>query len=976
LVVVLLGVVLAASGCQLDGSPFAWTQFGGDAAHSSANTSETSLSPTTVAANRLLWRAGLDAAERADGAPVFVPDVVTPSGLADLVLVTTRQGSLVALNWATGGLVWRRAFPYPGVCRLHGLDGQPPCYTTSSPAVNPAHTMAYTYGLDGIVHEVRVADGTETTFRKVVTNKPMDEKGSSALATATARNGHTYLYVASSGYPDPPGDFGDYQGHLSTFDLTDGSEHVFNTVCSDRAIHFTYDAATDCTERMGAVWARPGVVYNAANDRIYLTTGNATFDPQNHHWGDSVLALHADGTGNGAEPVDAYTPANHQVLEDQDLDLGSTAPAILPVPAGSSVAHVGLQSGKDAQLRLLDLDDLSGQGGPGHTGGELSVIPVPMGGMVFSMPAVWIDPVDGATWTFVTNGNGTAAFKVVLDSQHVPTLALQWQRFVNGTSPLIANGVLYVAGSLDTCFFCGDYVDRIGAYDPRTGELLWKNDVPAPYTQLHWQSPVVANGVLLLEDGHGSVSAYGVDATTLPGAPLSVRATPGVRRVSVAWSAPESSGASYPTTSLPTVGYTVVASPGGAGCTWGGGPLTCEVTGLDPTIGYSFVVTASNAVGTGPPSFPTGEVHPIGGAGFAPLTPTRVLDSRTAVGGWGATPLVAGTPRALVVTAASSAPATVRAVVANLTVTGSTAPTYLSGWPKGAPPSTTSLVNVPAGATVANQVTLAVGAGGAVELATAHGTADVVVDVVGYYEDDAPNLFVALEPTRILDSRTQLGGWSSPLVAGTPRAVGVHTLGGVPPGATALVANLTVTGGTKGSFVSAYPSGSPSTSSAINFAAGETIANMVTLPVGADGSITFANAIGAVSVVVDVVGYYRPGSGARFYDLPPVRILDDRVGVGATAPWGEHEARTVSASGAIPVTAKALAVNITATNGSAPTFLTVQPSGIASEASTLNVAAGQTIAHGTVTGVLAQSFCITNRWGTVDVIADAQGYFA
>jgi len=65
--------------------------------------------------------------------------------------------------------------------------------------------------------------------------------------------------------------------------------------------------------------------------------------------------------------------------------LGSTAPAILPTPANSVVRHLAVQGGKDALLRLINLDNLSGQGAPGHTDGEISQpIGVPQG-----MDASW-----------------------------------------------------------------------------------------------------------------------------------------------------------------------------------------------------------------------------------------------------------------------------------------------------------------------------------------------------------------------------------------------------------------------------------------------------------------------------------------------------------------------------------------------------------------------------------------------------------
>src|SRR5262249_55561432 len=138
----------------------------------------------------------------------------------------------------------------------------------------------------------------------------------------------------------------------------------------------------DCADRRAAIWARAGVIYDAGLDRILMTTGNGAFSPSAADWGDTVFSLNPDGTGAGANPLDSYTPANYQTLDEQDLDLGSTAPAILPIPASCNVGRLALQSGKDGVLRLLNLDNLSGQGGPGQTGGEVATSSVPQGGEV------------------------------------------------------------------------------------------------------------------------------------------------------------------------------------------------------------------------------------------------------------------------------------------------------------------------------------------------------------------------------------------------------------------------------------------------------------------------------------------------------------------------------------------------------------------------------------------------------------------
>lgn len=477
-------------------SAYDWPQFNGTAQHTGNNPQETILTAANVHGLQRLFQATLPAI--ADGAPAVLQSVSTAGGVVDLVFVTTKDGQILARNARTGAPVWGRSHG-PGSCHIN--TSTVVCYTTSSPAIDPNRQYVYTYGLDGYVHKHRVTDGLESTsngWPEPTTTKPSHEKGSSALSIATAANGTSYLYVAHAGYP---GDEGDYQGHVTAIDLTNGAQHVFNTLCSGQAVHFV-TTTPDCTETRAAIWARPGVVYDPRTDKIYMATGNGAFDGV-QHWGDTVFALHPDGTGaaNGM-PLDSYTPTNYLALFNGDLDLGSTAPAILPVPPGSSVARLAVQGGKDQLLRLLNLDNLSGQGGPGHTGGEVGPIAsVPQGGEVLSTPAVWINPADSSTWIFVTTSGGIAGMRLTLGPGGVPRLQPVWQK-AGGTvsSPLVAGGVLFDAvGS------------NVIAYNPVDGGVLWQN--PTPLGGFHWESPVVANGVLYIADEASNLTAYALPGT-------------------------------------------------------------------------------------------------------------------------------------------------------------------------------------------------------------------------------------------------------------------------------------------------------------------------------------------------------------------------------------------------------------------------------------------------------------------------------
>ena len=121
-----------------------------------------------------------------------------------------------------------------------------------------------------------------------------------------------------------------------------------------------------------------------------------------------------------------------------------------------------------------------------------------------------------------------------------------------------------------------------------------------------------------------------------------------------------------------------------------------------------------------------------GGASFFPLTPTRVLDSRSNVGANGV--FRANTPRNFVVADGTPVPTDAVAVTGNLTVTGQTKAGYVVLAPAAG--ATTSSLNFPKGDTRANGVTVALGPGGrlnATYVATAGATTHLIFDVTGYF---------------------------------------------------------------------------------------------------------------------------------------------------------------------------------------------------------------------------------------------------
>jgi hypothetical protein len=456
-----------------------WMQFGGGPSHSGSNTFEQTIGASNVSGLKQLFKATLP--ETMEGQPMILTGVSTSSGTHDVAFVTTRNGYLVALDAFTGVMIWQRQFAGTNI-------------TMSSPAIDPSRNFVYGAGIDGKLHKVNIGDGSEVTtggWPEVASLKNSVEKDGTALTIATV-GGVNYLYMGTGGYF---GDGGDYQGHLTTVNLGTGAQKVFNTMCSDQTVHFS--SSPDCSSKQSGIWAKAGVTFDPLTNRVYIGTGNGTFSPTTHLWGDSILALNPDGSGAGnGNPVDSYTPSNFQSLQNTDLDLGSTNMVILP-NNGSKYAHLGMQSGKDAKLRLINLDNMSGQGAPGKVAGEVSSATLPTGGEVQNPCSTWINPAGNSTWVYVVSpSNGINAMKLQVDGSGNPSLVTGWSAGGGGGGAAIANNVLYYAKS-----------NNFRALDPTTGTQLWNS---TGIGGIHWQTPTIANGVVYIADNSKQLTAFGL----------------------------------------------------------------------------------------------------------------------------------------------------------------------------------------------------------------------------------------------------------------------------------------------------------------------------------------------------------------------------------------------------------------------------------------------------------------------------------
>jgi hypothetical protein len=430
-----------------------WTRFGYDAARSNFGPGRTGITTANVGNLR---RQQVRLPGTVDSSAIYLRGVRVRGDQHDVFVVTTSYGITLAVDAGSGSILWRftprRYSSWAGSDRI----------TNASPVADRSRRFVYAAAPDGRIHKVDVASGAEVRsggWPVAITRLPAREKIGPALNYSRG-----LVLETTGGYL---GDAPPYQGHVVAISAARGRiVHVWNALCSNR---HALISPSSCSESGSAIWARSGAVVVPKSRNLLVATGNGRFDGS-QNWGDSALML----SPNASRLLRSWTPRNQAELDSGDVDLGSTAPAIL----GPTRA---VQSGKDGLIRLLRLPALGGV--LGHTGGELQTVSAPGGAGVFSTMAV--QRARGIVRLFVANDSGTWAYVL-----RRGRLRIAWRRSEQGTSPVLAGGLFYVY----------EPGGRLDVYRPATGSVVAR----LPAGGGHWNSPIVTDGRIALPEGNAN----------------------------------------------------------------------------------------------------------------------------------------------------------------------------------------------------------------------------------------------------------------------------------------------------------------------------------------------------------------------------------------------------------------------------------------------------------------------------------------
>ncbi|HEY1734991.1 MAG TPA: S53 family peptidase, partial [Acidimicrobiales bacterium] len=216
----------------------------------------------------------------------------------------------------------------------------------------------------------------------------------------------------------------------------------------------------------------------------------------------------------------------------------------------------------------------------------------------------------------------------------------------------------------------------------------------------------------------------------------------------------------------------------------------------------------------------------------------------------------------------------VSAVVLNVTAIQPGVAGNATVYPDGDKRPLASNLNWTPGETIPNLVVVPVTDGSVDIYNNSAGSINYAVDVEGYFTTDATaagvSSYTPFGPVRVADTRSnhKVGTVVGPLAGSSTTGLQVAGQQGLPAsGMSAVVMNVTVTAPTSSGNITVFPSGTTQpTSSNLNYKAGESIPNLVIVPLGSDGKVDlYNNSGGSVQYIIDVAGYFTAGTAGAKY---------------------------------------------------------------------------------------------------------------
>jgi hypothetical protein len=517
-----------------------------DQAHTGQNLQETELTPSNVNSGSFGQWFSYPVDGYVYAQPLYKANVNVPGkGVRNLVFVATEHDSIYAFDaddpLKDNGLpVWQLSIVdlKNGISSVPtsdlgisepdelGITGTPVIDPTTSTLYVVVHTKEVSVDPPSVnyvhrLHALDIATGAEKFGGPIQFSPQVPGTGSNSDGAGHVLfddlhefnrpgllllNGTVYAGFASGG------DVGPYHGWLLGFDAqTLQLKQVFNDTPNGYQGGYWMSGASPAADTQG---------------HIYLMSGNGDFDASKSDFGDSFVKLTASGTNLVVS--DYFTPYNQEVLNEEDGDLGSGGPMILPDEVGSAAhPHLLVGCGKEGSVYLVDRDNM-GHYNSVDNSQIVQFLPTLIHG-TWGNPAyfnglIYYQGQSDALKAFSISNGVISTVPVLQNSQSVWT-------FPDGTPSISANGTNNaIAWLLQTDTFYQGAPAILHAYNATNLEEIYNSNQAGtrdqPGLAQKFSIPVIADGKVFVGGGF-EVSVFGLlQAPAITRQPASVAVAP------------------------------------------------------------------------------------------------------------------------------------------------------------------------------------------------------------------------------------------------------------------------------------------------------------------------------------------------------------------------------------------------------------------------------------------------------------------
>jgi len=314
-----------------------------------ANLNETTLNPSNVNSNQFGKLFSMPVDGQVYAQPLYLPNLTINGAQHNVLFIATENDTVYAFDadGLSGQPLWEQHLATP--LQINDQEGISPLLgITSTPVIDPTTGTIYvvTDGMEGAnkvyrLHALDVTTGNEKFGGPVIVTGTVQGTGQDS------QNGIITLEDSC------------YQRNGLALDAASNDIYITFGHCPHGWI-LAYDKATlqqtaifnDTNDGAGGgLWGGTPAIDDSTGD-LYLITGVDLDDPA-PDYNDSFLRLE----DSNLSVLDYFKPSNEQILRDNDADLGSGSPIIMPENP-SPYPHELIGGGKDGRVFVINRDDM------------------------------------------------------------------------------------------------------------------------------------------------------------------------------------------------------------------------------------------------------------------------------------------------------------------------------------------------------------------------------------------------------------------------------------------------------------------------------------------------------------------------------------------------------------------------------------------------------------------------------------------